>query len=313
MAPAGYFTDNANEVPNAETAELLDNYQAPIPGHRIRSAALERVSGPYLTFRIRTFDPKARWVDDTDMRSFSVSVHMLDPRVRIEGVYSRPPFYSYVMAISHRWLSLSEPDPAGAQFQELMELCKRLDLHDCQSFAIDFCTLPQNPRTHEEEEVFRRDLSEFQKLFGRHVIVLSEGSEDYKERAWCMLELMQASVQNSIVNPEVLKGGLAEAYNRAKRFADSAKWNRQAITSAFAKGGQDPVRAWMADMSNVGLYNQAVSERNQILEIFENQLQVSVEDDRRIILEQVQEQFHLMKHRTQEWTGLESVQPLRKN
>ena len=128
-----------------------------------------------------------------------------------------------------------------------------------------------------------------------------------------MLELMQASVQNSIVNPEVLKGGLAEAYNRAKRFADSAKWNRQAITSAFAKGGQDPVRAWMADMSNVGLYNQAVSERNQILEIFENQLQVSVEDDRRIILEQVQEQFHLMKHRTQEWTGLESVQPLRKN
>jgi hypothetical protein len=75
---------------------------------------LERVSGPYLTFKIRTYDPNARWVDENDMRTFSVSVHMLDSRVRIEGVRSRPPLYNFVLAVSHRWLSPSEPDPHGS-------------------------------------------------------------------------------------------------------------------------------------------------------------------------------------------------------
>jgi hypothetical protein len=186
-------------------------------------------------------------------------------------------------------------------------------LHDCQSFAIDFCALPQKPRTPDEEEVFARDLAEFQTLFGRHAIILGEGSEDYGTRGWCMLELMQAAVQNSIVNPDVLQGGLAEAYKLAKGFADSAKWNMQAITAAFAKGAPDPVRGWMSDITNVGLYNQAVSEQKRILEIFEKQLQVSDEADRPIILEQVQAQFHLMKHRASGWTGLGTAQPLRKN
>jgi hypothetical protein len=312
VAPAGCFTDHVEDVPRPETAELLDTYKPPIPGQAIRSAVVEHVSGPYLTFKIRTFDPNARWVDDHDMRTFSVAVHMLDSRVRIEGVRSRPPLYNFVLAVSHRWLSLSEPDPHGTQFQELMHVCESRGLHDCQAFAIDFCVLPQKPRTPHEDEVFRRELPEFQKLFGRHAIVLGEGSDDYGTRAWCMLELMQASVQNSILNPDVLKGGLAAAYELAKKFADSAKWNVQNISAAFAERGGDPIRGWMSNMENVAIYNQAVSQQNRVLEMFEKELQLSDEADRAFILEQVKAQFHLMKVRTSNWTGLGTAQPLRK-
>jgi hypothetical protein len=217
-----------------------------------------RVSGPYRTFSIKTYDPMARWVDESDMRTFAVNVHMLDSRVRIDGVRSRPPLYNVVLAVSHRWLSAAEPDPNGVQFRELMQLCDSLELHDCQSFAIDFCALPQKPRSADEEEVFRRELPGFQRLFGRHVIVLGEGSEDYGTRGWCMLELMQASVQKALLNPDVLQGGLAEAYELAKGFADSSRWHVQGMNAASARGGRDPIRSWMSDLANVGLYNQAI-------------------------------------------------------
>ena len=69
----------------------------------------------------------------------------------------------------------------------------------------------------------------------------------------------------------------------------------------------------MSDITNVDLYNQAISEQKRILEIFEKELQVSDEADRHTILEQVEAHFDLMKHRAQGWTGLGTAQPLRKD
>src|SRR5437870_1778350 len=85
---------------------------------------------------------------------------------------------STTVCVSHRWISPSHPDPNGSQLHELQ---RRLPyfIEPGQSCAIfyDYCSMPQSPRTAEEEKIFEQDISSLNLLFQKSekVIILSEG------------------------------------------------------------------------------------------------------------------------------------------
>jgi hypothetical protein len=131
IAPAGHFTDWSGARPAAlSRAKLLETYELAQPGHVIHSQELERDGWPYLTFEARSYHPKARWVNKDDMWIGSHTVHAADPRVSIDGVVAREPWFNTTIAISHRWLHPDHPDPDGRQFSELVSLCETGGLRD---------------------------------------------------------------------------------------------------------------------------------------------------------------------------------------
>jgi hypothetical protein len=128
VAPQGYYTEW--QGPRPETlaeAELLDQFELAQQDHRIHSQSLEEENWPYLTFKVVSYDRKARWVDREDMWIDSYTVHAADPRVKIEGIVPREPWFNTTIAVSHRWLHPEHPDPEGAQYRELMTLAEALE------------------------------------------------------------------------------------------------------------------------------------------------------------------------------------------
>jgi hypothetical protein len=100
--------------------------------------------------------------------------------------------------VSHRWLTPSHPDPDGAQLAELRQRLRALPMPDADRASLlvfyDFCSLPQRPRSADEEAGFCRDLGMLESLSRRagHFIILSEGYRDYVNRAWCFFEAITA-------------------------------------------------------------------------------------------------------------------------
>ena len=198
VAPAGHYTEW--QGPRPETlagAGLLNEFELAQQGHVIHSQALKKEDWPYLTFEATSFDPKARWVEREDMWTGSYTVHAADPRVKVEGVVSREPWFNTTVAVSHRWLRPDHPDPDGAQHRELLTLSESLGLHDNQAFLIDYCSLPQQPRAPDEAAWFREHLPGFQRQFKYVTLVLNTGSAGYATRAWCVFELMLAAMSRA--------------------------------------------------------------------------------------------------------------------
>jgi hypothetical protein len=86
------------------------------------------------------------------------------------------------------------PDPNCRQLRELQ---RRLGLlleaeEDRREYLIffDYCAFPQYPRTQAEDLIFLNDIALLRACFRNadHVIILSEGYAEYKDRAWCFLE-----------------------------------------------------------------------------------------------------------------------------
>lgn len=100
--------------------------------------------------------------------------------------------------VSHRWITPEHPDPRGEQLLELQQRLTALPMQDGTSGPIvvfyDYCSLPQRPRTTEEESGFYRDLASLESLsrLADQFIILSEGYGDYKNRAWCFFEVITA-------------------------------------------------------------------------------------------------------------------------
>jgi hypothetical protein len=101
--------------------------------------------------------------------------------------------------VSHRWITATHPDPDGVQFLELLRRLKDLlaehpELAECGVFY-DYWSMPQQPRSPEETEIFQRELGRLGELIDAadHVIILSEGYTDYRDRAWCVFEAFVAS------------------------------------------------------------------------------------------------------------------------
>ncbi len=98
--------------------------------------------------------------------------------------------------VSHRWITPEHPDPHGIQLGELKRRLNYLadNQQDRETTLVfyDYCSMPQLPRTPEEDAIFRNDLASLSTLLrsANKMIVLSEGYKDYKNRAWCFWELM---------------------------------------------------------------------------------------------------------------------------
>jgi hypothetical protein len=121
VAPAGYYTAWQGRPPATLTgATLLGEFELAQQGHVIHSQHVASVDWPYVTIEAVSFHPKARWVDREDMWTGSYTVHAADPRVQIEGVVSREPWFNTTIAVSHRWVHPNHPDPHGDQYAELM-------------------------------------------------------------------------------------------------------------------------------------------------------------------------------------------------
>jgi hypothetical protein len=124
---------------------------------------------------------------------------MLDASEYIEcfGNAGVPSPYKLIF-VSHRWITHQHPDPDGSQLAELKQRLETLSIlndMDCPLLIFyDYCSLPQRPRSIEEESSFHRDLSSLESLscIADKFIILSEGYRDYVNRAWCFFEVITA-------------------------------------------------------------------------------------------------------------------------
>jgi hypothetical protein len=163
VAPQGHYTAWTGVRPETlDGAQLTDRFELTQFDHIIRTQELEEEDWPYLTFKTKSFSRHARWVDEADFWRGSYTVHAADPQVSVPGVVPREPWFNTTIAVSHRWLDRYHPDPEGAQFAELMALSEKLGLVDSQAFLLDYCSLPQTPRTPDEAAWFRDNLPGFQ-------------------------------------------------------------------------------------------------------------------------------------------------------
>jgi len=82
VAPAGHYTEWEGSRPETLAgAELLDRFELAQQGHIIHSQEVVEEDWPYLTFQVRSFHPKARWVEREDLWTGLYTVHAADPRV----------------------------------------------------------------------------------------------------------------------------------------------------------------------------------------------------------------------------------------
>ena len=104
--------------------------------------------------------------------------------------------------VSHRWIIPNHPDHHGDQLRELQSrlgvLCDKDATYKNALIFYDYCSLFQRPRTSDEEVEFYRDLGTLENLSRRSdkFIILSEGYTDYKNRAWCFFEVVNARRDN---------------------------------------------------------------------------------------------------------------------
>ena len=105
-------------------------------------------------------------------------------------------------ALSYGWLSSEHPDPLGHRVGELRTAL--ISLTHIAGFFWDFASLPQNPRTDEEDEAFRRALVVMGDLYSspcglsvlqiRHIpprpldFAGMYNDRAFDERGWCVFE-----------------------------------------------------------------------------------------------------------------------------
>ena len=291
VAPAGHFTEW--QGPRPETlaeAQLTDEFEPAQQGHVIHDQTLEDEDWPYLTFKVRSYHRDRRWVTEENMWTGRYTIHAADPRVKIDGVTSREPWFNTTIAVSHRWLHPEHPDPEGDEYRELLTLAESLGLHDNQAFLIDYCSLPQHPRNPDETTWFRENLPGFQTQFKYVTLVLNTGSADYSTRAWCMFELILAAMSRArrptLLNHDRLDESLREAKQLAEKYVMQAGLNEQGMLKAFRGGLTNAsYTSWTRDSMNVMLYNASFEGKQTILEKFENELAVTDPNDRPIIVD----------------------------
>lgn len=118
--------------------------------------------------------------------------------------------------VTHRWDSISHPDPTGWQLRVLRRYCKYLARGSGKSsgkwcFWYDYMSLPQKPRrTARDKELFKRGLHQVQRLASecRNVFLVSRDGRPKTEsfdcalkRGWILVEqfLARASQLNRTV------------------------------------------------------------------------------------------------------------------
>lgn len=273
VAPAGYFTDCRPDMSKAANAELLLS-RFETPGRVFEDAWVKNITPPYITFQVMFHYEN----DRLSSPLCDVTLHAADPRVRIEGVKSREPVFNHTITVSHRWMGKADPDPEGAQYRELMQLCSTFDYCDDQVFLIDYMSLPQASRTV-ESETFKDLLVEFEENFSRRSFVLSTGAVDFETRAWCMLELMLAAIEGNILNKDSVSDSVQAAYALAKKYEEQSRYHQHNLAH--------PPRADDHDTMLIYGHIQATAEdyQRKIEDKFLNEFNVAEEADRPLIID----------------------------
>jgi hypothetical protein len=102
-------------------------------------------------------------------------------------------FNDPVLFVSHRWESLSHPDPDNAQYRKLAKLRGCFLIYDYSSF-------PQNATDETEKAALKQILANMNRLI-KNVVVLE--SPSYMQRGWCLYEYILASLTLSTVCDEI--------------------------------------------------------------------------------------------------------------
>lgn len=142
------------------------------------------------------------------------------------------------ICVSHRWIATDHPDPRGEQIRELQRRLLSLSSMDIDTSALfyDYCSMPQRPRTIEEDALFYRDLAKLNALFlsADAILVLSEGYSDYKNRAWCFFESIISSKKLSFfTDQEHIKRDLDFMTHMALEAGDMAGIKRTVTSYDF--------------------------------------------------------------------------------
>lgn len=111
-----------------------------------------------------------------------------------------------IVAISHCWCTAEHPDPDGVQLKNLVQFIKEWVvvqhglLTDRIAFFLDWCSLPQEPRTSQERRMFERALPQVGLWFTHpvpHVWCLTnvpEGVTPHADRGWPTFETLVSSL-----------------------------------------------------------------------------------------------------------------------
>jgi hypothetical protein len=284
VAPAGHYSGfETPEFPIGEAGlaagAVLD------PGYWVVNSRLLDVQWPYLELQVKQVPQHA-----PNSGSHSLGTHLFhvaDPRLVIDSVARQPPRFNAPIAVSHRWLEPDHPDRHGLQYRELIDRAQRLHLHPMQPFLIDYCSLPQHPRTEEEEAIFEQQMAPFHTAFTGSAIVIEEGSADYATRAWCMLELMLIAIEGGLADsPGELRQApqlprhLGKTWADAVNYLELANANMHNLYGAFRASRRDPVGAYLADDRHQAFRSAMKASQNRLLEMFDKELQVTDPADR---------------------------------
>jgi len=118
-----------------------------------------------------------------------------------------------IIVLSYGWLSQEHPDPDGFHLSRVFLCLKAHRAHFQHQFPDtglfwDFASLPQKPRSEEEDVIFRRGLAAMALLYSTtyHIVVqlkempAKEGRSNltpYSLRGWCSFEEVVASILKS--------------------------------------------------------------------------------------------------------------------
>jgi hypothetical protein len=93
-----------------------------------------------------------------------------------------------VLVVSHKWENPDNPDPFGITFAEIMKNVKP----NHTLLFIDYCCIPQKPRSDDEESMFQSGLKELNWLY-MLCDVIQIRSMGYFKSSWCTYESFVSS------------------------------------------------------------------------------------------------------------------------
>merc|ERR1711959_332884 len=125
-----------------------------------------------------------------------------------------------IFITSHPWFSPGHPDPAGAKLRSLLRELAFVGASDHDLVFIDFSSLPQRPRSGQDDLEFDCGLKGMNKLYmdeRSEVLVVPEVPQDapnktpYEQRGWCHFELSISKQAGRIANQAKYDVLVAEA------------------------------------------------------------------------------------------------------
>jgi hypothetical protein len=139
--------------------------------------------------RFQNIDP-SDFVTNGTSRSWVRSVVPLFGQIIIQSNFKMKDVVHFV---SHRWDSLTHPDPQGEQLTQIIS-----EFPDDALIWYDYSCLPQEPRTKREDEMYLAAMQDVPKLIAQSwFTVVGREIESYDTRTWCQFEAICAAHYNT--------------------------------------------------------------------------------------------------------------------